>query len=284
VKTGSEFLDIGVQSSNGYKQSANTLFNFMRDFDFLIKDIKNMKLYPRYVTENVEYLNLTYGNRKVINVAFPMLCFCDINLHKLSLHVEEDVKTGSKGYGKYGVGLDKDWCIKKGLQPVSYLNEKSKKTLELSEIFNKGLEQMYNDEPLEKDFFDFILTQLRFSKPLAGKMIMDNDVIEKNFHDEREWRYIPNMSQVAMDDFLNDATMPKKMAPGALKEYSNTLTTEPSTHIELTLEAIKYIFVATNEDREVILKVIRDNNKDNVDDALLLASKVVVYEEMERDW
>ena len=56
-----KILELGFQDSIIYKQSANTLFNFMRDIDFLIKDIQNMKMYPRYVVENVEYLNLKYG-------------------------------------------------------------------------------------------------------------------------------------------------------------------------------------------------------------------------------
>ena len=82
-------INVGFPNFITYRQSANTLFNFMRDINYLITDIENMKLYPRYVIEDVEYLKLKIGNRRIKNVAFPMLCFCDIHLHMLPHHVEK---------------------------------------------------------------------------------------------------------------------------------------------------------------------------------------------------
>lgn len=279
-----KILELGFQDSIIYKQSANTLFNFMRDIDFLIKDIQNMKMYPRYVVENVEYLNLKYGNRNIMNVAFPMLCFCDIHLHKLSLHVEEDISTGSKGYGKYGLGLDKKWCEERGFYPISYINKSSSKCSDLSNLLNKGLDALYKRLTYDEDFYNYILNQIRLSKPLTGHMIMGEEDIKKNFHDEREWRFLPDLSQVSMEDFINDATMPKKMSPNILKEMSNALTVEDSTHLNLTVDSIKYIFVKNLNDRKRILNVIKDTFEDDLDNALIMSSKVIVYDQIVGDW
>ncbi|HCT6947416.1 TPA: hypothetical protein OT658_003123, partial [Enterococcus faecalis] len=112
----------------------------------------------------------------------------------------------------------------------------------------------------------------------------NNKNIRKNFHDEKEWRFLPNVSKVNMSSFLNDATMPKKMNPDVLKKMSDALTTEDTTHINLTVEAIKYIFVNTVEDRNKLLQTIKNKFADDVENALILASKIVVYQETVGDW
>ncbi|EGO8707721.1 hypothetical protein ED102_09620 [Enterococcus faecalis] len=128
------------------------------------------------------------------------------------------------------------------------------------------------------------MNQIRLSKPLTGHMIMGEEDIKKNFHDEREWRFLPDLSQVSMEDFINDATMPKKMSPNILKEMSNALTVEDSTHLNLTVDSIKYIFVKNLNDRKRILNVIKDTFEDDLDNALIMSSKVIVYDQIVGDW
>ncbi|HFF2554280.1 TPA: abortive infection system antitoxin AbiGi family protein [Listeria monocytogenes] len=284
-KSQTETLNIGKQDAKSYsKQSANTLFNFMRDIKFLITNIENLTMYPRYVIEDVNYLELKYGTQSMHTVAFPMLCFCDIHLHKLPYHVEKDDATGSIGYGKFGIGLSKSWCEDKGLQPITYLNKNSKTTQELSYLMNKGLTTLHDDLDLDEEFFDYILNSLRLSKPLTGVMQMGGKDVDKNFHDEREWRFIPDFSDVEMGDFLNDATMPNKMSNNLLKKMSDTLINEPSTHLKLSVDAINYIFVETNDDRNKVLDTIKRKWSQDMDTAMILASKIVVYEQIVRDW
>ncbi|MBV6375458.1 hypothetical protein HIU97_12060 [Enterococcus casseliflavus] len=284
-KSRTETLNIGKQDAKSYsKQSANTLFNFMRDIKFLITNIENLTMYPRYVIEDVNYLELKYGTQNMHTVAFPMLCFCDIHLHKLPYHVEKDDETGSIGYGKFGIGLSKSWCEDNGLQPITYLNKNSKATQELSYLMNKGLTTLHDDLDLDEEFFDYILNSLRLSKPLTGVMQMGGKDVDKNFHDEREWRFIPDFSDVEMGDFLNDATMPNKMSNSLLKKMSDTLINEPSTHLKLSVDAINYIFVETNDDRNKVLDTIKRKWSQDMDTAMILASKIVVYEQIVRDW
>lgn len=277
-------MELGILDENvPYRQSANTLFHFMPKFEFLLNNIKKMKLFPRYVREDVDYLNLKIGNRCISQVAFPMLCFCDIHLHSLSYHVEPDLQTGSRGYGKYGIGLDKKWCEQKGFSPISYINKESKQCKELSSILNNGLDSLITDSSLNEDFFDYLLNQLRFSKPLQGTMDNGSTTVTKNFHDEREWRFIPDMSQTNLTDFLNDATKSKYMAKSALDKMSDSLQVEYETHLKLSIDAIKYIFVSTEKDRNNLLQEIGKIFPKKTD-ALMLSSKIIVYDQIARDW
>ncbi|HFC9356352.1 TPA: abortive infection system antitoxin AbiGi family protein [Enterococcus hirae] len=281
--TEKKLIDVGRQSYTPYKQSANTLFNFMRERNFLIENIKNMKMYPRYVEENVSYLNLKIGKQEINNISFPMLCFCDIPVHKLRDHVDGDSKTNSKGYGKYGIGLDKKWCEEQGFQPITYLNTTSKACRELSAILNKGLQNIYEEKDIEEDFFDYLLDILKLSKPLVGQMYMEGEVVNKNFHDEREWRFLPEVPN-QNEEFFNDATNPELMTPEVRKRLSEGLKGEPVTHIDLEPAAIKYIFVDTEKDRDELINVISDCFKENLIEGMTLASKILVYEHIEGDW
>lgn len=277
------FFDAGKQEYTDYKQSANTLFNFMRDKKYLIENIKNMKMYPRYVEENVSYLNLKLGKQEITNVSFPMICFCDIPVHNLKDHVDKDPKTNSGGYGKYGIGLNKKWCEEQGFQPITYLNKNSKACKDLEKMLNEGLKAIYEGTDIEEPFFDYILANLKLSKPLSGSMNMDGTLIVKNFHDEREWRFLPDIPNDE-ESFFNDATSPELMVPDIRLKLSEGLKGEPSTHINLEIDAIKYIFVDTEEDRSELIEVIYERFQSNIIEAMTLASKILVYEQIEGDW
>ncbi|MCQ4859145.1 abortive infection system antitoxin AbiGi family protein [Enterococcus faecalis] len=286
-----EALDVGKQEYSTYKQSANTLFKFVDKIDYLKENIRDMKMYPRYVEENVTYLNLKLGTRNINNVSFPMICFCDIHIHKLKDHVEHDPNTNSRGYGKYGIGLDKAWCEKQGFQPITYLNTKSRACKELGSMMNKGLQNIYEEKDMEEEFFDYVLRNLMLSKPLSGSMYMgkaededENDgMINKNFHDEREWRFLPDVPNDE-ESFFNDATSSELMTPKIRNRLSEGLRGEPGTHINLEIDAIKYIFVDTEKDRNELINVIRERFSKDLTSAMILASKILIYEQIKGDW
>ena len=90
--------------------SANILCNYMTRIEYLKEAIRNMAFIPRYVEENLEYLNV----QDLHTIAFPMTCFCDIPLTKVKNHMEV--------YGEYGVAIKKKVCIERDVQPILYLN------------------------------------------------------------------------------------------------------------------------------------------------------------------
>ena len=73
-------------------QSANALFNFMKKLEYLKKILERKAIVPRYNLENVSYLNTDYNS-----IMLPMVCFCDINLHKVLPHTNI--------YGEFGLTL-----------------------------------------------------------------------------------------------------------------------------------------------------------------------------------
>lgn len=63
---------------------ADTLFTFASQLEYLIAEIKRKMLSPRYCEEDVRYLKI----RNLKKIAYPMKCFCDINMHRLDVHLE----------------------------------------------------------------------------------------------------------------------------------------------------------------------------------------------------
>ncbi len=270
-----------------YHQSANTLFHFMGKLDYLLLSLTKRSLLPRYILENVEYLKLEYKGKQIKWLSIPMLCFCDINLHKLPMHVVGSGLSGNNdGYGAYGLGLDKKWCEQKGLQPISYLNENASQTERLQLLLNKGLDLMDQDknkiDSSNEELYDYLITQVALSKPLWGKMKKGEAEIQKNFHDEREWRFIPNLEDSDSPEFLNDVTHPEGVQYPAQQDFSDALQEEKDAHLELEIDIIKYIFVRNLDDKEKLLELL--NIEYERRDALEMATKIVIYDQIVKDW
>ena len=79
---------------------SDNLFHFTKTLDILKSILKN-RIYPRFCLEDIEWCGLSPDKF----LAFPMSCFCDIPLSRLSEHTDF--------YGNYGIGLTKDWGVKK---------------------------------------------------------------------------------------------------------------------------------------------------------------------------
>ena len=86
---------------------------------------------------------------------------------------------------------------KNDLQPIHYLNEQSQYTKNFAEMIGNVMDAA----DISDLYVDDILDRLCFIKPLRGIMKRKNeketgDKIEiefqKNFHDEKEWRYVPS--------------------------------------------------------------------------------------------
>lgn len=119
------------------KITANALFNFMREYSYLEKAILNMAICPRYYPEDISYLNLKYNSKDLTEWYIPMTCFCDIPLHQISYHAEgNSILLNDKGYGKFSIAFHKEFGIRKGIQPIHYLNTSSVQVEELTAALN----------------------------------------------------------------------------------------------------------------------------------------------------
>lgn len=244
------------------KQSANTLFHFMEELKFLVELIKCKKIYPRYSAENYSFLPKNFPV-----VVFPMKCFCDIYIEKLYSHISK--------YGKYGIGFDKKWMIKRGIQPIQYINDNSD--------LGKGLYReaegyvsemlMINNEFFKTDFFN----KIKYMKPIMG---LDNRSEEDtNYTDEKEWRYIPAFGDYSVDYGWDDLKH-----PGEYKiRKSNELKNIPEMALPFEYECIKYLIVPNSSDSKKLQNEIMSMSNVANDDKCNLISKLLVTETLEGD-
>lgn len=253
-----------------FKQSANVLFNFMRELDYLKKILKNKAIIPRYYEESIEYLEIG----KIKKIVFPMTCFCDINLNKLESHVEY--------YGTIGIGLDKGWAIGKGIQPIHYVNTKSDILIMFKKIFTEAFDKEEVSE-LENVYYSYLLMHLLYIKPLNGKMLNSKkEYINKNFHDEKEWRYIPKIEEsdgielILPSEYIGNSK--------AYNTYSDGLYKLNHLWLSFDYADIEYLIVENNIQRNSLIDfIVNELDCDSIDKYTLI-SKISVFNKLKKDW
>lgn len=248
-----------VESYSAPKQSANTLFRFFKEPKYLFEALKRRALIPRYYGENVDYLNIGFRQ-----IAYPMVCFCDITVHRLGDHMSL--------YGGYGIAFSKEWGIKKGIQPLEYVNSNSILCKDFSAAFSAAM-QAEEESPA----VDFLLTQMLFMKPIEGTMPRDKGEIKKNFTDECEWRYVPHVSALGLPPALTDSEI------AGVGVLNATLSDNECCWLHFDYTDVKYIILQNEEDFSALCDVIDAV----VDDEIVrrkLFSKVILWSEAREDF
>ena len=273
------------------KITANALFNFMREYSYLEKAILNMAICPRYYPEDISYLNLKYNSKDLTEWYIPMTCFCDIPLHQISYHAEgNSILLNDKGYGKFSIAFHKEFGIRKGIQPIHYLNTSSVQVEELTAALNILINKDSDYSEDSDILMNFIFEYIRMIKPYTGKMKRrdrDNNVIEikKNFQDEHEWRYIPKLNPRELPLMLIEEE--EIRAEEINKIYSDSILQTRNGVLKFDVEDIRYIFVDTVQNRNRLIQFIRGKRKGrrlSSQEKDILISKIMVYDELKEDW
>lgn len=302
-----------LQKCDDYVQSANTLFHFMQRHEYLSALLKRRALVPRYCQENIAYLNLEIGGHPFDEIYVLQKCFCDIPFHKLTeafeISSDEDAlqtfdtadrlafersNTHPAYYGRYAIALSKQWGESHGLQPVQYANGMSDFTNSLSEVINSA----YEADDLPDLYVNDILRRLSFIKPLRGLMrrrFRDTWInVQKNFHDEREWRFVPPQSALdalQFDSVIANPTKLRKMEGLAgLNRYLEREAARPAW-LEFSFDDIRYLIVPTIQARIELIKEIlalppegfSTSESENIGKSVLI-SKILVLDEIRKDW
>ena len=288
-----EILD--NDETNHSKITANALFNFMREYSFLEKILLNMSISPRYYPEDISYLKLKYNSKDLTEWYIPMTCFCDIPLHQISYHAEGNPSSPKdKGYGKFSIAFHKSFGIKKGIQPIHYLNEKSINVEELTNtmnlLLNPDIDGINRDSETNYILTNFIFEYIRIIKPYYGKMKRrdkDNNiqVVKKNFQDEYEWRYIPKLKPNELPLMLIDEE--DILVEEVKNIYTNSVPLTTKGVLNFDVEDVRYIFVDTVQNRDKLIKFIKKKRKGkrlSSQDKDILISKIMVYDELKEDW
>lgn len=306
-------VSVSYEPFDDYAQSANTLFHFMEKPEYLYAILKHRAIIPRYCIEDISYLNIKNKGYHFNEVAILQKCFCDIPFHKLgesfalnavgkgyeSLSAEEKTNlekynTHFDYYGHYAIGFSKKWGELNNLQPIHYLNSESIYTKDFSALFESCL----SDEEIKGNYIQDIINRLSYMKPLRGIMkrkIKHQETyvdveIYKNFHDEREWRYVPDMSKSSqkMESIIAN---PKII--GFCNEISNNIENEQHNALWLrfSFNDIRYIIVPDSHARLEIIKTILeipdevfDTSENILQQKHILISKILVLNEIRKDW
>ncbi|HHK5583876.1 TPA: abortive phage resistance protein AbiGI [Streptococcus mutans] len=261
--------EIDNAETNHSKITANALFNFMREYSFLEKILLNMSISPRYYPEDISYLKLKYNSKDLTEWYIPMTCFCDIPLHQINYHAEGDPSSPEdKGYGKFSIAFHKSFGIKKGIQPIHYLNEKSINVEELTNTMNllldPDIDGINRDSETNSNLTNFIFEYIRIIKPYYGEMKRkgkDNRIpkIKKNFQDEHEWRYIPKLKPNELPLMLIDEE--DILVEEVKNIYTNSVPLTTKGVLNFDVEDVRYIFVDTVQNRDKLIKFIKKKRK-----------------------
>lgn len=184
-----------MQKMHESKISSKYLFHFTKSAEILVSILKN-GFYPMTAIEDISFMLPNYKEAKV---GIPMVCFTDIPLSESEIHREE--------YGEFGIGLTKEWGMKNGLNPISYVVKGS----EMYNSFNH-MQFIAKDNAVlldqENDTDTHVLNMMEAFMDYTGYLkeyTSDMDMNKKPFYDEREWRYLPPFKEpeVGMDGLCN---------------------------------------------------------------------------------
>lgn len=204
----------------------------------------------------------------------PMVSFSDLRLSELKNNIES--------YGNFGIGMKKEWAIRKGLNPVMYVSDQSFFT---KNFFN-GLETYFDIVSKGTDTsgrhelgYNQVLNTLRYMKNYQGVLTRLNklDVKDYVFANEREWRFVPPFS-----DSYNSILPISKIENSQLKNEMNVKLNHIS--LEFTPDDIMYLIVENDNNINDLIKHLR-NEKVRFDQPTIdrLTSRILTYEQIEKD-
>lgn len=250
---------------------ADTLFTFTSHVDYLITSIKDGMISPRYCAEDLSYLKI----RGIKKMAFPMKCFCDINLHKLEDHLV--------WYGYYGLAFFKEWGMQNKIQPIQYINPDSELRKDFADAFSAALKVDTSKQTVaQQKMKSFLLHQLMYYKPYSG--MFENRNTKKRFNkcftDECEWRFIPDVTVAGFQQVYYDQNI---INAGVLNDMSNAMSGIADISLPFEYSDIKYIIVKNSSDFAKLTAAITELGLDDIAEHELI-SKIIIWENSKGDF
>ncbi len=237
--------------------SANTLFHFTRSKEALLNILKG-GLYVRYCLE--DYGDLFEDDSEIV---LPMTCFCDIPLSQTKNHITN--------YGKYAIGLSKEWGIKNGVSPVLYAHKNSSTSIIIKNLQNE-IKEILKSEKLNKIDFSDENTEFELGEKIR---ILSEGLIDfikyikpyqsngEIFYNEREWRFSPSIEkfrdifkskQILMSKLFK-AHFPPKLSykPEYFKDpiKRRAINIKLAPHLKLEFEPSDVKFIIVEKDSEI---------------------------------
>jgi hypothetical protein len=214
------------------------------------------------------------GGSIIKEFAVPMVSFSDLRLSEL----KDNIGT----YGKFGIGLTKDWAIQHGLNPVMYAS----KTSLFTENFFKAIEDIFKLVNQSSDTsgrfevaYNNTINTLRYIKNYKGDLIRPGKKTIKDyiFANEREWRYVPPIAE---------NTLPFVPIDQIKTSNQKSEFKEKVKHLKLDFQPndIKYLIVEKDQDiNDLINHLTLVKGRFSYNTVARLTSRVLTYEQIEKD-
>lgn len=200
----------------------------------------------------------------------PMVSFCDLRLSELRVHMRD--------YGRYGIGMSKEWAIRRGLNPVYYVSSRA----ELVKRFIKSVKLLHSkigqDKQLEEAYHDF-LNLHRYMKNYEGPLHRKTGLVRENhrFANEREWRFVPTIDNLA----YSFASKKDMLDPTAKKVLDDRFAHQP---LRFGPEDINYVIVKTDTERaEIIEHIANVKEKYPEHQRVRLMSRILTADQIDYD-
>lgn len=240
---------------------SRTLFHFTKNLDTL-KYILADGFWPRYCAEDTRW----HGQADAQTIAFPMVCFCDIPLSRISDHVNF--------YGEYGLGMTREWATTNGLNPILYLAGDNNLMAQLRKLSKDAHLLAEGNQESAKKTIRYIYAH---TKPVRGVMIVDGAPVEKDFYLESEWRHVPKHKDIK--EYLRHTIF----SDLDLLSEENQRTSQ-HCRLRFTPKDVKYIFVRADSDIPEIINFIQTQLDHHPHaDTKVLMSRVTSLESLQGD-
>lgn len=244
------------------KPRSNTLFHFT-EMPATLKLILSNGFWPKYCQEDVSWLRY----KDFSYVAYPMVCFCDIPLSRISEHVGF--------YGYFGLGLTREWALRNGLNPVFYVSNNSP----ISELFREfnSLSDDGSDSVLNGKLKNNLRHFLMYTKPSAGTMPHVDGERHKDFYQESEWRYV--LKDLEVQAYMTEV----EFEDSEVRTETNEVTLNKRM-LKFKSSDIRYIFVNLDSDvADMVDFILLELGWCSEEDRKILVSKIVSFESISAD-
>ena len=244
----------------------NILFHFTKKNS--LYDILSGTFKVSYARERI------LGGHQIKEFAVPMVSFSDLRLSEL----KDNIGT----YGKFGIGLTKDWAINNGLNPVMYASQQSLFTenfINATEDFFKLVNQTADTSGRFETAYNNTLNSLRYIKNYKGDLIRPGKKTIKDyvFANEREWRFVPAIAE----NILAFVPIDKIKTPQQKSQYNQKVK-----HLRLSFQPddIQYLIVENNQDINNLINHLRQvKGRFSHRTIDRLASRILTYNQIEND-
>jgi hypothetical protein len=207
--------------------SSNTVFHFTGTLENLVGILTN-EFRPSYCVEDLSPLR-NPGNAKFV-LAFPLVAFCDIPMSQAT----DQMAT----YGRYALGLSRDWAMRQGLTPVLYTHADGATMPAINALVQHAGDQGVK----EINVLDQAYKLLFYSKPYRGRLWRSGTWrADTCFYNEREWRFVPDGKPFKdIRVLVGDDALSEDMRASATEQVTKRLSFAPSD--------IRYVIVGAESE------------------------------------